>query len=49
MVVRGAAQRAMTVAGGYASGLDAALARRTVAVRVPRRGHALVVRYVARR
>ena len=49
MVVRGAAQRAMTVAGGYASGLDAALARRTVTVRVPRRGHALVVRYVARR
>ena len=49
MVVRGATHRAMTTSAGYSSGLDAEVARRTVTVRVPRRGHALVVRYVARR
>ena len=49
MVVRGASQRAVALQDGYASGLDAALARRIVTLRVPRHGHALVVTYVARR
>ena len=48
MVVHGASQRAVALEEGYASGLDATLSRRRVTVQVPRRGHALVVRYVAR-
>jgi hypothetical protein len=49
MVVRGASQRVVAVSDGYASGLDAALARRTVTVQVPRHGHGFAVSYVARR